>query len=244
MPSVGVCSLLIKNGFWGISGFNFFDSFAGVSLMPNTWGTQKQALRTLSLGNMVLVGRRGMDGESGRECFRRCLTSLDFTWLQKEGKSGWEKQVKKKKDWERERELVTWRTGKIFGGWVPSAQPQPCQLSQCLIITFYRELLFSFSCPLTLGFLSERRSRAFSTQWVHLGDAGWDEGEQHPNFHQRPKQPFKFKGGKTQLILEARCGPSRNLISTLPHEISVQNAPVVLQIVISLPCRGLRGAQV
>lgn len=116
MPSVGVCSLLIKNGFWGISGFNFFDSFAGVSLMPNSWGTQKQALRTLSLGNMVLVGRRGMDGESGRECFRRCLTSLDFTWLQKEGKSGWEKQVKEKKDWERERELVSWRTGKILVG--------------------------------------------------------------------------------------------------------------------------------
>lgn len=55
-----------------------------------------------------------------------------------------------------------------------------------------------------------------STQWVHLGFAGWDEGEQHPNFHQTPKQPFKFKGGKTRLILGAWCGPSRTLISVLP----------------------------
>lgn len=169
---------------------------------------------------------------------------LDLTWLQKEGKSGWEKQVKEKKglrEGKRIGELENWQD---FGGWVPGAQPQPRQLSQCLIITFYRELLFSSSCPLSLGFLSEGRSSAFSTQWVHLGNAGWDEGEQHPNFHQRPKQPFKFKGSKTQLILEAWCGPSRTLISILPHEISMQNAPVVLQTVISLPCRGLRGAQV
>lgn len=178
-----------------------------------------------------------MDGERGRECFRRCLTSLDYKRRENLGEAG----EGKKKDWERERELENWQD---FGGWVPGAQPQPRQLSQCLIITFYRELLFSSSCPLSLGFLSEGRSSAFSTQWVHLGNAGWDEGEQHPNFHQRPKQPFKFKGSKTQLILEAWCGPSRTLISILPHEISMQNAPVVLQTVISLPCRGLRGAQV
>lgn len=136
---------------------------------------------------------------------------LKLTWLQKEVKPGWEKQVKKEKGL---------REGKRIGElarfwWVGTERTAPTSSTE-IITTFYRELLFSSSCSFTLGFLPGRRSTALSTQWVHLGNAGWNEGGQHPNCCQRPKKPFKFKGGETQLILGAWCGPSRTLTSVLP----------------------------
>lgn len=50
---------------------------------------------------MVLEGRKDMDGEGGRECFRRCLNSLGYK--RKKGEAGEEE-----KKGERERELENW----------------------------------------------------------------------------------------------------------------------------------------
>lgn len=141
---------------------------------------------------------------------------LHLTWLQKEVKSEWEKQVKKNRT---ERGKENWRINKILVGMkcsAPTSSAEPMFNNH-----FIKNYYISSSCPFTLEFLCERRSNALPTQWV-LGNAGWDEGEQHPNFHQRPKQPFKFKSGKTQLILEAWCGPSTPLISILPIKLQCQ----------------------
>lgn len=141
---------------------------------------------------------------------------LHLTWLQKEVKSEWEKQVKKNRT---ERGKENWRINKILVGMkcsAPNSSTEPMFNNH-----FIKNYYISSSCPFTLEFLCERRSNALPTQWV-LGNAGWDEGEQHPNFHQRPKQPFKFKSGKTQLILEAWCGPSTPLISILPIKLQCQ----------------------
>lgn len=131
---MGVCSLLIKNGFWGVSGFNFFDSFAHISLMLNTWGTQNEALRTLSLGDMTLVGRRDMDGESGKGCFRRCLNSFGYKRRQNlDGRSRWRKK-KGLREGKRIGELARfwWVSTKCTA---PTSSTEP-------IITFHRKLLF------------------------------------------------------------------------------------------------------
>lgn len=70
------------------------------------------------MGNVVLVGRRGMDGERGRECFRRCLTSLDYKRRENLGEAG-----EGKKRTERGKE--NWRIGKILVGEYQVHSPDP-----------------------------------------------------------------------------------------------------------------------
>lgn len=95
-----VGSLLIKNGFWGISGFNFFDNFAHVGLMLNTGGTQNKALRALSLGDMVLVWKERVAGNALGDAWTHLATKGGKIWMGEAGEGKKIKPERGKENWQ------------------------------------------------------------------------------------------------------------------------------------------------
>lgn len=149
---------------------------------------------------------------------------LELTWLQKEVKSRWEKQVKKKKG-ERERELEnSWMSTKCTA---PTSSTEPMFNNHFL----YRENYYFLPCiPSHWDFCLREGAEFMNNEFILVMQAEMRESS-IPVTIRDLNSCLNSKVAKLssfQKLDVAIKDPNFNP----PHEILMQNTPVVVQIVI------------